>query len=952
MRLSIAFFFLLSFLSLSGQSSDWEERVDSVWQLAEAAETYPEAITILTARINDLAQRNSEMNKESIELYRRMALMYKYSGDYYTALDYIETYYQLYESADSIPLTYKARAEYLRGEILYDLKLFNACQAWYDRALTTLTEAMASGDSTGRNQHRIQYFITHAADVAVRNQDFGRAELLTNSFPSVNNRYRAIIGNEKSDDYLTENIMARGFNLQKQERFEDARAVYDIALQGPLNHSLNKYVKRNLRIMRGNYANSFVEQGDYLSAEPLVRAQIAASLPLAINSPELADKALSDYGYLLNTLQGLGKYDEVPSVLHNAVALRYTIDSTAKGRNLGLVYTFAAKAAARQNNFARADSLFSHALYAFVDDAQRIGPARLPKILNNLIYGQEEFLYFLSEYRDAFLLQADQDLPDALHNALATSLTIDSLIYQGNSQLSLLSSVGRFLGLENRHFAKSIDIALQLYKQTDKERYLHEAFGFVSRQKSNLLRRYLTGPQLAESFGVPQDLIDQKIRLETETLITEQALAAAENANKQSQRARLLAVQHELSELRRTLENDYPRFSRALSGAATFDPGVTQSTLTENQLVVEYFLSADSLYAFTLSAGGMEYFVSRLPDGLAKTIDSFLNTPSAAAELYDFLIAPALAGKPEITRLQLIPDGALWRIPFSALQNNGNLLTRTVAVSYAYSSPLLFAAADSPLPAGGYLGIGMSYKDIVQRIETSKNRSATDRQLRNMGPLPYARREVEDAEALLDGNTLFDGDATRANFFRDAPSYGILHLAMHGILRNNPMESALVFRGDDTPYDLVRMQDILGTDLPARLTVLSACHSGNGPVETAEGMQSIGLAFTAAGSRATITSNWAARDAATYAILQYTFKRIEAGDPTDVALQKAVNNYLEGGTSADREPINWAHLSLIGSVDAVAPKSTNWWLIPGLLAGVLIIAGITRVAFRARPQVQ
>ncbi|MFK8163907.1 MAG: CHAT domain-containing protein, partial [Lewinella sp.] len=175
-----------------------------------------------------------------------------------------------------------------------------------------------------------------------------------------------------------------------------------------------------------------------------------------------------------------------------------------------------------------------------------------------------------------------------------------------------------------------------------------------------------------------------------------------------------------------------------------------------------------------------------------------------------------------------------------------------------------------------------------------------------------------------------------------------LHLSMHGLLRPNPMESALVFTGDgEDEFALLEMKDVLGGNYPSELTVLSACHTGGGTLQTSEGMQSIGRAFTAAGSQSTITSTWAARDESTHDILGRFFEELKAGAPKDIALQSAIKDYLAAGTASDRRPDHWANLTLTGVV-APINRPTSWWLI-GLGFAVAAV-GAFAVVRRLRKQ--
>jgi len=302
-------------------------------------------------------------------------------------------------------------------------------------------------------------------------------------------------------------------------------------------------------------------------------------------------------------------------------------------------------------------------------------------------------------------------------------------------------------------------------------------------------------------------------------------------------------------------------------------------------------------------------------------------------------VAPILTNRPNISRLQFVPDGELWELPFAALKKENDFLINDYAISYAYAVPLLF---DEGLTSRArereleYLGYGISYESL-QRDLTGGLRSADYRDLRKMGQLPFASKEVERAAAVIGGEFRLNEEASLLHFLQESDNARILHLSMHGLLRPNPMESALVFSGNGkNEFALLEMKDVLGGRYSTDLTVLSACHTGGGNLQTSEGMQSIGRAFTAAGSRSTITSTWEAHDQSTYEILGAFFEELKTGTPKDRALQLAIKGYLAAGTPADRRPVNWANLTLTG---ALAPINyiTPWGLV---FSGLLVVSGV------------
>ncbi|MEM9527908.1 MAG: CHAT domain-containing protein, partial [Bacteroidota bacterium] len=281
--------------------------------------------------------------------------------------------------------------------------------------------------------------------------------------------------------------------------------------------------------------------------------------------------------------------------------------------------------------------------------------------------------------------------------------------------------------------------------------------------------------------------------------------------------------------------------------------------------------------------------------------------------------------------------------PFQALQtDNGDFLIQDYAISYAYAAPLLFEPAlarNAKAMEERFIGFGISYEDILKRIEGKTTRSATDGVLREMGQLPYATQEVLTSAKITGGKYYLNEDATKNTFLEEGANGEILHLSMHGLIKPNPMESALVFRDQKAgEYDLLTMQEVLSGSYPNKLTILSACHTGEGPLETSEGMLSMGRAFTFVGSESTITSSWAAHDEVTHDVLIAFYEQLRNGASKDIAMQAAIKKLLVEGSPSDRQPINWANLTLIGPVAPIYGDFPWGWALGGL-ALVLLSLG-------------
>lgn len=853
---------------------------------------------------------------------------------------YIDTAIQL-RTQVGVPTADIAQSHYEKGKVLRLLGNDQGAHSFFEEGVRIMNQAILELDTTPDLAKRQAYFLIKAAWSAGYNGNFELARLRLKQIPLLLRKDTSSLSANTAYFSLVTEGDIEGLAGNDDKSIE----IFQQILQLPYFKKVSSY---NQATSRNNLGLKLLRSGLYEEAD--------RQLSAAITIHEKGDRWIglaSSYINMIHLRVLQGRPQEALEFFELAKLAVAKTEGSNKGIVFGELYLYAALAAEQLGQTAQMEEYLAKTADALLADPQLYGPAQLPQIEGNTIYAQPTLLQFLSAKRDIFLnaYQRSDDANDLLL-ANATSRSIDTLMRLNRDQLNLTASLGQFISKEAEQYTTAVDVALQLYRRTGEVIYLNEAYQFVAGQKSNLLRRYLTSPGLAGTLGVPEAVIEEKKALDLQVLIVEKALQNASGAEETVLRDSLLRLNYHASRLKEEMGEDYPAFSKALRGYTAIDPATACASMPDDQLIVEYFLAADSIYAFTLSkSNGLNIITTARPDNLTDLIGSVVDQGAGATALYDLLVAPVLANRPAITRLQFIPDGELWKIPFSALKRGEDFLIQDYAISFAYAAPLLFdqeLASQARAREEEYLGYGISYEDLQEDLSGSGLRSADHQDLRAMGQLPFASKEVQRAAELIGGEYRLNKDASLTNFIRESAGANILHLSMHGILRPNPMESALVFSGnEEEEFALLEMKDVLSGNYPAELTVLSACHTGGGSLQTSEGMQSIGRAFTAAGSRSTITSTWAARDESTHDILGLFFEELKDGAPKDIALQRAIKEYLAAGTAADRRPDHWANLTLTG---IVAPIDTGfpWLLIAlGLMTLVGLAFGVRRLTTKA-----
>jgi CHAT domain-containing protein len=273
-----------------------------------------------------------------------------------------------------------------------------------------------------------------------------------------------------------------------------------------------------------------------------------------------------------------------------------------------------------------------------------------------------------------------------------------------------------------------------------------------------------------------------------------------------------------------------------------------------------------------------------------------------ARRLYELLLAPAerLIGTRDLC---IIPDEALWELPFQVLEPSpGAPLLLSRAVSYTPSIAMLEAVERRNGP----------------RIRPESIVAFGD----PLGSLPESQTEVNDIGRWYRTSRVLVGDkASEAAVKHLAGQHDVLHFAAHGVRdAEAPMYSALLMapgQGDDGNLEA---REVAQMHLYASVAVLSACDLGSGRVYPGEGLIGMAWAFLAAGCRTAVVSQWSADSRATAKLMSAFHRRLVRGESVARSLRGAA---LELRNDADySHPFYWAGYEAIGNADATAAAVT------------------------------
>jgi len=460
-----------------------------------------EALDVLPYYAKKLEERYTS-NEWTIPIargYYHLANQYRISASFDKALEYIEIAFEVRSADSSSTLSILAEYQYLRAIIYKGIGSRPLASSYAENALALMKTAITNRDTTPTNHYVYGTMLEFAARQAGFNGDYPLAfhhldqiKEHHDSFPNVVTEWYA--------------LRTRGDFLMKQGKMKEAISSFQDLGKHPLTkqNALAKFVY-NI-----NLAIAYSKDGRFREAETIYEEFLPEYTTFIEKNGDLFDFSQLGSVYVNRILHEnkRERYEYSEEYLQIGEEYIRRFHKNGKGIFLGHLYNAGGVSYSLQKKFHQADSLFRLATVALVENPDGYGIADVPIITGNTIYSQDQLLDLLSERRDSYIRAYDAGVnSEGLAQALSISHSIDTLVRLNRDQLNLTSSLGHFTDSQNETYQQAIDVAIRLYRQTADDRYLQEAYQFVAGLKSNILQRYLTSPDLAESLGVPKTLI-------------------------------------------------------------------------------------------------------------------------------------------------------------------------------------------------------------------------------------------------------------------------------------------------------------------------------------------------------------------------------------------------------------------------------------------------------------
>lgn len=616
------------------------------------------------------------------------------------------------------------------------------------------------------------------------------------------------------------------------------------------------------------------------------------------------------------------------------------------------LYRYLAKMASIQKEHKLAMQYFQKSISVLASEFEDASEASNPELTG--IRSKRELLKVLSDKAEHLLSnEIDQSLAnETLITAIAL---VDSMYYDHKaegSRVFLKSEALPLYELAIEAFFKIPDVK----NDSDRLSYL---FTLFEKGKSSQLSDLIQVKNANLMAGLPRTLIEREQRLLIDIAFYESELYKSRSA-KNEDKARLydryrLEKINELDQLIEEFKNSYPKYYRARHKPKRLNLQEVQKELKErDELLIEYFIGARSVYAMAISADNV--VLKRLEDRsvvsvLAEQFINSVNQPALLQKnsllafeqlttqgyvLYQQLLAPLLdAFEKQPSAIHIVPDGFLSFLPFEALITqpvSGKpdfiklpYLIKDQPVRYSYSASL--PSTNSPKVWGSPSVLAMA---------------PFGRQ-----DLPNSEEEINKADVHYTTTLLHGSEGMESSFQKLANGHNILHLATHGTINAQaPEQSYLRFADSaaDSTDGRLHVYELESMNLDAQLAILSACETGTGNFVTGEGVMSLARGFTYAGVPSVLMSLWKVDDRSGTDLISNFYEGLSQESNKAVALQQAKLRYLENADQLHAHPYFWSQFVLVGDATPLRSVST----LPLWFTGIALLLLAVLVVIRRR----
>lgn len=421
--------------------------------------------------------------------------------------------------------------------------------------------------------------------------------------------------------------------------------------------------------------------------------------------------------------------------------------------------------------------------------------------------------------------------------------------------------------------------------------YVQQAFTYVERAKARALVDLLAG---REDVSLTKSHKENQYLSQLQQVESQVRNPHAEKEETEDAKRGLIRVKTN------SLKVKYPELASLVS-VDTLTSSEINSLLKNNEVLVEYYIADDSLFAFVLENGKLKAYPlkdgKKLVSNIRKYRESLMSargrwqTPSMT--LYKQLIKPferQLRNK----KVVIVPHGAMHYLPFASLYDGSTFLVDKAQIRLMPSASVM-----------QYLG---QHEQITDHMIILGNPDLNNREM----DLPGAEREAKViAKLWSDTDVKLRAEATETALKNNISNYGMFHFASHGVFEpENPLESGLLLASDNKNDGRLTVAEIYGIKINADLVTLSACETGLGDIVNGDDVVGLNRGFLYAGADSILSSLWSVEDKPTAYFMQSFYAYLKNNNKAKALQLAQIKTRKRYG-----HPYRWASFQLIGATD-------------------------------------
>jgi len=526
----------------------------------------------------------------------------------------------------------------------------------------------------------------------------------------------------------------------------------------------------------------------------------------------------------------------------------------------------------------------------------------------------------------------------------------------GRNVLDKLLPIMRYFIIENNsdsHIEFWAEENISVLEKGLKFAYQYEdydlAFRLIEENKSNLLVKDMITHQLRSSAGYENSYVQQERELIYEiSRLRSLIISVTSEEEKEELNKEIVHNELELEKVKVNLESvdqDYVDVKYNLNRP---DLVTYQSSLTNNECVVEFFIGLDNIYQIFITPDKVMLLKEDNPVDIRNDVQVLFESNSTNADVITVdSISSQVFNKlgleklkefaPNCKRLKIIPDDYLSNVSFGQLNDNeGQALVDDYSIEYQYSSNLdrILDERQNEKTTKSFIGYAYESKNAAIAMDI---RSCSTTALTN---LLCSKKELSAIQSIVSDDKIGVIE-NKLDFVNYCSNAKVIHLATHACVdAEDPENSRLYFGGEFlTSYELKLL------NLNSELVVLSACETGYGDIVSGEGSMSISKAFFQAGTKSTLVSLWPVDDCSTSQLMELFYTELKTGLPKDEALRQAQLKYRQTANPAFTAPYYWAGFVVVGDTSPVWSSSIfdlKWILGIGLAIVLIVIAFLVK----------